>query len=946
MRTVPDHVDGAAAGLSVTLEPTSMASQPSSPGPSRTPSPPELEGVRWYALPTSEVGARLGLSGEGLTGFEIEERRARFGLNTIPEEAAVPWWKIFLLQFADPLIYILLVAAAVTLALGDYVDSGVIFAVVLLNALIGFVQEARAQQAMRALARMSAPRASVVRDGVTTLVPAAELVPGDLVVLESGARVPADLRLLHTVDLLVDESALTGESVPVRKHADRVIAGSPVQGDQVNLAFASTMVSRGRGRGFVIRTGTDTELGRIARAVQARAGGRTPLQEVVGDFGRRIGVVAAGLALLVAALGALRGLAPGELFLTAVAVAVSAIPEGLPVVLTVTLAVSVRRMAARRAIVRKLPAVETLGSTTVIASDKTGTLTWNQMTVRAISCGGTQVRVTGGGYALEGRFFQTGSDGVEAELVPVEGSPQAETLVGGALANEADAHMVGEEGEPLGDPTEVALLVAAAKGGLHPEALRRAMPRLELLPFEPERRFMAVLVRGASADPEDHFRNLIYMKGAPEAVLARCDRELGPDGPRPLTQENARAAADDLAAEGLRVLAVARRETGGHALDSASLDGDFTLCGFVGMEDPVRPEAVEAVQAVRRAGLRVLMLTGDHLATARTIGAQLGLGESHEALEGSALDAMSDEALDEALRKGTDVFARVAPEHKLRIVERLRAMGEIVAVTGDGVNDAPALRAAHLGIAMGLSGTDVAREASDMVLQDDNFATIRAAVEEGRLAFANLRKVTFFLLSTAVGEVVAILLALAAGWPLPFVAVQILWINLVTNGLQDVALAVEPAEPGLMSRGPRQPGEGILPGRLLRRLGAVGAVLAAGTLAVFLWTLENTGDLDTARTMAMTQMVVFQFFHVFNCRSLDRSIFRVAFFSNPLLFLSMVAALLAQLAVLYWAPLQAVFRTVPLDAAQWAVVLVVGTLVIVGGELDKGWQRRRGRSLG
>jgi magnesium-transporting ATPase (P-type) len=496
--------------------------------------------------------------------------------------------------------------------------------------------------------------------------------------------------------------------------------------------------------------------------------------------------------------------------------------------------------------------------------------------------------------------------------------------------------MVGEGGEPLGDPTEVALLVAAAKGGLHPEALRRAMPRLELLPFEPERRFMAVLVRGASADPEDHFRNLIYMKGAPEAVLARCDRELGPDGPRPLTQENARAAADGLASEGLRVLAVARRETGGHALDSASLDGDFTLCGFVGMEDPVRPEAVEAVQAVRRAGLRVLMLTGDHLATARTIGAQLGLGESHEALEGSALDAMSDEALDEALRKGTDVFARVAPEHKLRIVERLRAMGEIVAVTGDGVNDAPALRAAHLGIAMGLSGTDVAREASDMVLQDDNFATIRAAVEEGRLAFANLRKVTFFLLSTAVGEVVAILLALAAGWPLPFVAVQILWINLVTNGLQDVALAVEPAEPGLMSRGPRQPGEGILPGRLLRRLGAVGAVLAAGTLAVFLWTLENTGDLDTARTMAMTQMVVFQFFHVFNCRSLDRSIFRVAFFSNPLLFLSMVAALLAQLAVLYWAPLQAVFRTVPLDAAQWAVVLVVGTLVIVGGELDKG----------
>ena len=891
------------------------------------------EATRWWALSLSEVQERLQADRGGLTAGEARARLERFGPNTIQAEELEPWWSLALHQFRDPLIYILLVAAGVTLAIRDYVDAGVILAVVLLNALIGFVQEYRARQAMQALTKLSAPRAEVLREGRSIQIPAEELVPGDVVVLTTGARVPADLRLFKVADLEVDESALTGESIPVRKDPDLVIQGNPVAGDQLNLAFAATMVSRGRGKGLVIRTGGRTEVGRIAEAVHAAGEVQTPLQREVRDFGGKVGLALIGLAGMAVVLGIIHGLSANEIFLTAVAMAVSAVPEGLPVVLTVTLAVGMRRMAGRKAIVRRLPAVETLGSTTVIASDKTGTLTRNEMTVRAVWAGGTTFRVEGGGYEPVGAFIRDG-----APVDPPRVFPLAETLRAGALANEADAAMLGNQGEPLGDPTEVALLVAAAKGGLEPAALRRDAPELDLLPFEPELRYMAVLVQGATGPR-------VYMKGAPEAVLSRCGHLLGPGGPEELDPGTVLQAADDLAGEGLRVLAMAYRD--GEDLRGEGMAGGFVFCGLQGMEDPVRPEAVEAVAAVQRAGIRVLMLTGDHLATARTIGRQLGLDSpGRQAVEGKELATMEDAELDALLAEGVQVFARVAPEHKLRIVQRLRERGEIVAVTGDGVNDAPALRAAHLGIAMGRGGTDVAREASDMVLQDDNFATIQGAVEEGRVVFSNIRKVTFFLLSTAVGEVITILFALAMGWPLPFIAAQILWINLVTNGLQDVALAVEPGEPGLLDRKPRPAGEGILPWRLLERLGGVGVVLAAGTLWSFWWSYNGDGDLDTARTVAMTQMVVFQFFHVFNCRSLDRSIFRINFFSNRFLFLSIAAALLAQLSVLYWGPFQTVFRTVPLDAGQWGMILVVGSTVILGGELDKAWQRRRKHALG
>jgi Ca2+-transporting ATPase len=896
---------------------------------------------RWHDLPGSAALDALGSGVEGLSPDDAAERLRTHGPNWIEVEKEDPWWLLLVRQLRDPLIYILLAAAAVTIALKDYMDAGVILAVVALNTIIGFFQEFRARQAMRALARLGALRADVVRGGRTLRVPAEELVPGDVVLLTSGSRVPADLRLLRSTDLVVDESALTGESVPVRKEPDLVLEGSPVPGDQANMAFAGTVVGRGRGRGLVVRTGARTEVGRIAEAVREAGVTETPLQESVHRFGKRVGLALVGLALVALVAGLLHGLTPDEIFLAAVAMAVSAVPEGLPVVLTVTLAVGVQRMAGRKAIVRELAAVETLGSTTVIASDKTGTLTRNQMTVRSIWTGDGGVEVTGSGYDPAGELHQDGVAVSGAERLPL-----CETLRAGVLANEAEAEMVDDEGQPLGDPTEVALLVSAAKGGFEPRAVRADHPQLDLLPFEPERRFMASLHR-TDGHGEDPLR--VYLKGAPEVILARCDRIVGPDGPVPLDDRaGVLEAAKTMADRGLRVLAMAYRPTREERITSARLDGGLVLCGLQGMEDPVRPEAVESVRAVQRAGIRAVMLTGDHLVTARAIGRQLGIGgEGAKAVEGAELQTLSDDEVDDLLDRGVEIFARVSPEHKLRMVQRLRARDEVVAVTGDGVNDAPALRAAHLGIAMGITGTDVAREASDMVLADDNFATIRAAVEEGRIVFANIRKVTFFLLSTAVGEVIAILVALFAGWPLPFVAAQILWVNLVTNGLQDVALAVEPGEPGLLERRPRPRREGILSRRLLERLGSVGVVLAAGTLGVFWWTLETSGgNLEMARTVAMTQMVVFQFFHVFNCRSLDRSIFRIDPFSNRFLFVSLLAALLAQLAVLYWGPFQTVFRTVPLDVEQWALIVTVGWTVILGGELDKWWNRRRERPLG
>jgi P-type Ca2+ transporter type 2C len=890
-------------------------------------------GQVWHTLDVERVAALLETGTEGLSGDEAARRLQQHGRNVVEAQHEDPWWQLLLHQFRDPLIYILLVAAAATLALRDYTDTGVILAVVLLNAAVGFTQEFRARAAIHALAGMSAPKAEVIRDGAVHTIDSAEVIPGDVVLLTSGAYVPADLRLFVTRDLEIDESALTGESVAVLKAHEPLADEHAVVGDRTNMAFSGTMVTRGRGRGLVVHTGLSTELGQIAEAVRRVGKVTTPLQEKVEGFGRKVGLIVMALAVLVAVIGYLRGVGIGEILLTAVAVAVSSIPEGLPVVLTVTLAIGVRRMARRRAIIRSLPAVETLGSTTVIGTDKTGTLTRNEMTVRTVWAAGREYEVTGVGYVAEGGLLLA-NDAVDAK----QDRSLHWAILAGTLANEADPHGVSAAApHPTGDPTEIALHVLAAKAGIDPVAVREEHGEIDILPFEPDRRLMATI-------NERNGGSVLLVKGAPEAILPGCDRIATADGETELDESVVAQAAAALAHRGLRVLGMAYSMTTSSRIDEAALSRGLIFAGLVGIEDPLREESLAAVQSAHEAGIRVVMITGDHVETAQAIGEQLGLNHA-AAVSGRDLARFSQGELDEALRK-TDVFARVAPEHKLRIVECLKSSGEVVAVTGDGVNDAPALRAAHIGVAMGASGTDVAREAAAMVLSDDNFATITAAIEEGRVVFSNIRKVTFFLLSTAVGEVLAILVALIAGWPLPFVAAQILWINLVTNGLQDVALAFEPGEPGVLKQKPRPRGEGLLTWRIVERLGGVGLVLAAGALAMFWWTLRATGDLDMARTVAVTQMVVFQFFHVFNSRSLDRSIFSLSPFSNPPLFVSLMLATVAHAAVLYWGPLQRVFRTVPLDAEQWLIIVLVGTAVIAGGELDKARNRARGRLLG
>lgn len=882
-------------------------------------------GPPWHSRGVADVERALASGPTGLSPAEAARRLAARGPNEIQGEPEAPWWSLLVGQLRDPLIYILLAAAGVSTVLRDFNDTFVILAVVVLNSLIGFVQEYRARKAMRALVQMASPLAVVVRGGQQMAVPSADLVLGDLVVLASGARVPADLRLVRTRHLAVDESLLTGESVPVEKITDPLDDMTLMAGDQINMAFAGTAVAHGGGHGVVVRTGGATQLGCIAHAMRATRATTTPLQDSFARFGRRVGVVILALAAVVMVVGLARDMAPADVFLTAVAMAVSAIPEGLPVVLTMTFAIGARRMARRHAIVRGLPAVETLGSTTVIGSDKTGTLTRNEMTVRAIWAGGRRYDVAAHGGA---NARLVGPDG---PVDPVDEPALLATLRIGVLASEADP---GAVGAASADPMELALLAVAEQHGQSPARLHHEHPERDVLPFESERRFMVSLRDTADGALE-------HVKGAPEVVLARSTSQRGAAGEEPLDRKAADDAAHRLAAEGLRVLAMAYRRSTRSRIDQESLDEGFVFAGLVGLEDPLRPEAAAAVQSARAAGIRVLMITGDHADTARVIGRRLGLGD--EVLSGRELDGMLDEDLSRALRQ-VNIYARVAPEHKLRIVERLKANDEVVAVTGDGANDAPALRAAHLGIAMGAGGSDVAREAADMVLADDNFATITAAIEQGRVVFANIRKATFFLLSTAVAEIAVILGALVAGWPLPLLAAQILWINLVTDSLEVLALAFEQGEPHLLAEPPRPRNEGALTAPLYRRLAGVGLVLTVGTFATFWWTLRTTGDLATARTVALTQMVVFQFYHVFNCRSLERSVFRTPLWTNPFLLLSTVAVTLAHLAAVYLPFFQRTLRTVPLTGAQWTMILLVGLAVVAGGEADKALRRWRARA--
>ncbi|NMB74822.1 MAG: cation-transporting P-type ATPase [Myxococcales bacterium] len=894
---------------------------------------PTIVSDHCYHVTTGECLDILGTDAEkGLDQFEIQHRREKFGPNQVTERKGRGPLVRFLLQFHQPLVYILLAAAVIALAFKGAVDAGVILGVVLINAIVGFAQEAKALRSIASLARNLQSLATVIRGGKKQQIPAVELVPGDIVLLQAGDRVPADLRLFATRDLRIDESALTGESVPTEKDPAVLPHGTPL-GDRHNLAFSSTLVTYGTGSGVVVATGDATEIGRISELIATSNPLDTPLTRKIHSFSRVLLFAILGLAAVVFVVGVLRGQPVIDILVASIAITVAAIPEGLPAAVTIIMAIGVSRLAERSAIIRRLPAVEALGSTTVICSDKTGTLTQNQMTVQAVMAAGEVYQVSGTGYVPTGEVSLRGAPAT------LESHPALrECLLGGLLCN--DAEIVEKDGtwKVQGDPTEGALLSAAWKAGLTPEDWRARMPRLDSIPFESQYQYMATL-----HPLQDSPNRIAYLKGSTEKVLERCEKALGPNGPEPLDRDEIMRRVAELAAQGLRVLALARKEfsSGTTALRHEDVREGLLFLGLQAMLDPPRPEAGPAVAACLRAGIRVKMITGDHAVTAAAIASRLGIaGEGGaRALTSQDLTGLTDEQFIEAAG-ATDVFARVTPENKLRLVEALQARGEVVAMTGDGVNDAPALRRADIGIAMALGGTETAREAADMVLTDDNFATIEAAVEEGRGVFDNLQKFIAWTLPTNGGEALVLIAAVLLGIHLPILPIQILWINLSTAVCLGLMLAFEPKEGDLMARPPVPPGSPILSAFLLQRIVLVSSLLCGAVFAVFEWEMSQGASETAARTAAVSAIVFGQLAYLFNSRSLKKSLVSVGIFSNPWAWFGAALMALLQVGFTYLPFMNRLFATEPVRPGAWLIVLSCGLCVFLCVGADK-WIRNR-----
>jgi len=867
-------------------------------------------------------------------------------------------WVLLGRQVANPLILVLLGSAALALIMGKPTDAAVILTVVALNAIIGFVQELKAGRAIASLADMVPEQAMVLRDGQRRSLPASELVRGDQVFLQSGDRVPADLRLIEVRDLQMVESALTGESLPVSKGVAEVPEGTAL-GDRTSMAFSGTLVTFGTATGLVVSTGAWTELGHISELMRTTATVETPLMRDMNRLGRQLTWAILGVALLVFFVGLARGWGAADGALAALSLAVAAIPEGLPAVISIALAIGVRRMAQRRAVIRSLPAVETLGATTVICSDKTGTLTRNEMSVRILWTGAAEFQVEGVGYAPAGRFLLGGRvmEAAPADLVRLL---QAGALCSDATFTEEEARIVLH-----GDPTEGAMVVAAERAGLRSRDLRDAHPRLDVIPFESEHKYMATL------HDLDGGRHLLT-KGAPEVLLTRCVRD-AQGGPLDVPAVEAEAAR--LAGQGMRVLALAERSSvgerpfPGERISHDDVQG-LTFLGLQGMIDPPRPESIQAIADCKRAGITVKMITGDHPGTAEAIGRELGLtgqtreGDAEQAqraggpprseavVTGRELDALDPEGF-ARIALEAHVFARVSPEHKLRIVQALQAQGEVVAMTGDGVNDAPALKRADIGVAMGITGTAVSREAADMVLLDDDFASIRSAVAEGRRVYDNLVKALAFALPTNLGQAMVLLVAVLFfpfrdGLPLlPILPVQILWINLVVTVTLALPIAFEAPEPNLMERPPRRLGEPLFGGFVAGRTLLAGSCFAAGTLGLFLWEVNQVKGLDPdlalrkAQTLAVTTLALMQAFYLLNCRSLKDGFWKMGLFSNPMVYGGILLLLLLQVALVHMPALQALSHTTALDGGEWTKAVGVSLLVLPIVSLEKAWRRSR-----
>ncbi len=894
--------------------------------------------LQWHSLNEAEVlnGADTTIR-QGLASAEAIQRRNKFGLNAITQQKGTSPFILFLRQFHQPLIYILITAGVITALLGELVDSSVIFGVVLVNALIGFIQEAKALKAIDALAKAVTSEATVVRDGKKQRINAEELTFGDVVLLQSGDKVPADMRLLQVRELQIDEAALTGESVPVLKQMG-ILAPDTVLGDRTNMAYSSALVTYGTGTGIVTAIGNDTQIGRINQMIASADVLATPLTEKIAHFSKWLLYAILALAAFTFFVGLWRGESWLHMFMAAVALAVGAIPEGLPAALTITLAIGVAKMAKRHAIIRKLPAVETLGSTSVICTDKTGTLTQNQMTVQMVMAGNELFDVTGVGYAPQGDFK------TKDRLVDIrDNAALRECLLAGLLCN--DSRLVsGPEGWKIeGDPTEGALITAAQKAGLLRKELAERMPRADAIPFESQHQYMATL-----HDDLDKGRKIVYLKGSVESVLIRCNDKLLADGAiGMLNAEELFRQAEELAGRGLRLLAFACLEvaTDKNTISHEDVGQGLTFLGLQAMIDPPRPEAITAVKACQTAGITVKMITGDHERTALAIAREIGIadktegGERSPVLNGRKIAVLSDRELAD-YAASTSVFARVAPEDKLRLVKALQTRGESIAMTGDGVNDAPALRQANIGIAMGITGTDVAKETADMILTDDNFATIEAAVEEGRGVYDNLIKFITWTLPTNFGEGFVILAAVIAGIALPITPVQILWINMTTAVLLGLMLAFEPKEPGIMNRPPRPPHEPVLTVPLIIRIGIVGLMLCAGAFGFFEWAVQTGRSEAVARTIAVNVFVMGELLYLFNCRSLRHSMFRLGLFSNYWVLAGAFIMLILQIVFTYVPLMNRAFGSAPISLKDWLLCIGVGIIIYLVIEMEKKVQEK------
>lgn len=910
-----------------------------------------MDQKQWYQIELPEIQSELESDfNRGLNDTQVEAKRAKYGPNELKETAGKSILVMLYEQFKEFLVILLFIAAIISGFLGEWLDSIVILVIVALNAFLGVFQEFKAEKSLAALKKLSAPSAKILRNGHIKEFPASELVPGDVIILEAGDFVPADARLIEAINLKVEESALTGESVPVEKNT-QTFSEELSLADRKNLVYMGTVVTYGRAKAIVTETGMNTQIGQIATMIQQVEPETTPLQEKMAEFSKYLGIMALVICALIFFIGWMRGEPPITMFLTSVSLAVAAIPEGLPAIVTIVLALGVQRLAKQHAIIRKLPAVETLGAATVICSDKTGTLTQNQMTVRRVFVADQLVEVTGQGYEPTGNFVRAGQN-IE---VSDEGALRL-LLLAGVLCNDANLDTEMKEGievpKIIGDPTEGALVVAAAKAHISKGQTKEAFPRVLEIPFDSERKLMTTIHKGSL--PEPNLKKVesknpdglwAITKGAPDMVINRCVSYLASDGIKAITpeiREKLLALNESMAQDALRVLGVAVRRM--PPADQVLLDHveeELTFIGFWGMIDPPRLEVKDSIAECRTAGIKPVMITGDHRVTAAAIAKELGLlTEGQLVVNGQELDKLSDDALADKVEK-ISVYARVSPEHKVRIVDTFRKKGNVVAMTGDGVNDAPALKRADIGAAMGIAGTDVAKGAAEMVLADDNFATIVRAVREGRIIFENIKKAIYFLLSCNVGEIFSIFFAILLQLPVPLLAIQILWINLVTDSLPALALGMEPAEPGIMKRKPRSKGEGIFTHGMKRTLFFEGLLISILTLVAFNIGYRIDHNIDMGRTLAFATLSFSQLFHVFNFRSIKGSIFKKDLKPNRFLIGAAVVSALIQLVVMEIPLLERVFRVEDLDLLHWVYIIVLSGSTIPLVELWKATYIRR-----